>query len=357
MYIAMILVGGIPAIATSIYLRFFILRVLSSFINITTVIKIVVTIAAVLLALPAVNFLGLYAVLYYYFLAACAVFGLISHFVPAGIFRGLLQSGLLSVVAVCLIMGYGYYNMHHVVETDYTIKSNKINNLKILLISDLHTDQVFNPRQINGLVQKMNKVNPDLVVLDGDIFDENTPKKDMLAATKALSQLHNKLGIYYVYGNHDDSKYGNWHTANRSHANASDIKQAMKKNHITVLDDEIKKIEKVTLVGRRDASYERKSSAELLKQVDRHQYIIVLDHQPLDIQVNAKNGADLELSGHTHGGQIWPTGYLNDFMPGSMRYGNKTIGSFQAITTSGLAGWGFPIKTGAPSEYVVINVK
>ena len=247
--------------------------------------------------------------------------------------------------------------MHHVVETDYTIKSDKINNLKILLISDLHTDQVFQAKQIEALVNKMNHVNPDLVILDGDIFDENTPKKDMLAATKALSHIKNKQGIYYVYGNHDDSKYGNWHTANRSHANASDIKQAMKKNHITVLDDEIKKIGKVTLVGRRDASYERKSSAELLKQVDRHQYIIVLDHQPLDIQVNAKNGADLELSGHTHGGQIWPTGYLNDFIPGSMRYGNKTIGSFHAITTSGIAGWGFPIKTGAPSEYVVINVK
>ena len=261
------------------------------------------------------------------------------------------------MVAVCLIMGYGYYNMHHVVETDYTIKSNKINNLKILLISDLHTDQVFNPRQINGLVQKMNKVNPDLVVLDGDIFDENTPKKDMLAATKALSQLHNKLGIYYVYGNHDDSKYGNWHTSNRSHANASDIRAVMGDNHITVLDDDVKNIGKITLVGRRDASIERKSSVDLLKGVNKEQYIIMLDHQPLEIQKNAKKGVDLQLSGHTHGGQIWPTGYLNDFMSGSMRYGNKTIGSFHAITTSGLAGWGFPIKTGAPSEYVVINVK
>lgn len=351
------LIGGVPALLTSIYLRFFIIRFLGSFINMTITIKVVITIIAVLLALPAVNFLGLYAVLYYYFLAACAVFGLISHFVPAGMFKGLLQSGLLSVVAVCLIMGYGYYNMHHVVETDYTIKSNKINNLKILLISDLHTDQVFNPVQIENIVKKMNKVNPDLVVLDGDIFDENTPKKDMLVATKALSQLHNKLGIYYVYGNHDDSKYGNWHTSNRSHSNASDIRTAMENNHITVLDDDVKNIGKITLVGRRDASYDRKLTDDLLKDVNKDQYIIMLDHQPLEIQKNAKKGVDLQLSGHTHGGQIWPTGYLNDFMPGSMRYGNKTIGTFHAITTSGLAGWGFPIKTGAPSEYVVITVK
>ena len=351
------LMGGIPALLTSFYMMFFISRFIKIFWTMTPLLWVMTVFIALVMAAPAVNILGLYAVLYFYFVAACALVGLISHFISTGIVKTIMQSGLVSVVIVAVVMGYGYYNMHHVVETDYTIKSQKINDLKILLISDLHTDQVFQAKQIEALVNKMNHVNPDLVILDGDIFDENTPKKDMLAATKALSQLHNKLGIYYVYGNHDDSKYGNWHTANRSHANASDIKQAMKKNHITVLDDEIKKIGKVTLVGRRDASYERKSSAELLKQVDRHQYIIVLDHQPLDIQVNAKNGADLELSGHTHGGQIWPTGYLNDFMPGSMRYGNKTIGSFHAITTSGLAGWGFPIKTGSPSEYVVINVK
>ena len=351
------LMGGIPALLTSFYMMFFISRFIKIFWTMTPLLWVMTVFIALVMAAPAVNILGLYAVLYFYFVAACALVGLISHFISTGIVKTIMQSGLVSVVIVAVVMGYGYYNMHHVVETDYTIKSQKINDLKILLISDLHTDQVFQAKQIEALVNKMNHVNPDLVILDGDIFDENTPKKDMLAATKALSQLHNKLGIYYVYGNHDDSKYGNWHTANRSHANASDIKQAMKKNHITVLDDEIKKIGKVTLVGRRDASYERKSSAELLKQVDRHQYIIVLDHQPLDIQVNAKNGADLELSGHTHGGQIWPKGYLNDFMPGSMRYGNKTIGSFHAITTSGLAGWGFPIKTGSPSEYVVINVK
>lgn len=312
---------------------------------------------ALVLAAPAVNILGLYAVLYFYFVAACALVGLISHFISTGIVKTIMQSGLVSVVIVAVVMGYGYYNMHHVVETDYTIKSNKIDDLKILLISDLHTDQVFNPRQINGLVQKMNKVNPDLVVLDGDIFDENTPKKDMLSATKALSKLHNKLGIYYVYGNHDDSKYGNWHTSNRSHANASDIRAVMGDNHITVLDDDVKNIGKITLIGRRDASYDRKLTDDLLKDVNKDQYIIMLDHQPLEIQKNAKKGVDLQLSGHTHGGQIWPTGYLNDFMPGSMRYGNKTIGSFHAITTSGLAGWGFPIKTGSPSEYVVINVK
>lgn len=357
MMLRFLLVGGIPALLTSFYMMFFISRFIKIFWTMTPLLWVITVLISLALAAPAINMLGLYAVLYYYFVAACAVIGLISRFVPAGVLKTIMQSGLISVIAVAIIMGYGYYNMHHVVETDYTIKSQKIHDLKILLISDLHTDQVFNPKQVSSLVKKMNHVNPDLVILDGDIFDENTPKKDMLVATKALSQIKNKQGIYYVYGNHDDSKYGNWSTSNRSHSNASDIRKAMEDNHITVLDDEIKNIGKVTLVGRRDASYDRQSSSNLLKGVNKDQYIIMLDHQPLEIQKNAKQGVDLQLSGHTHGGQIWPTGYLNDLMPGSMRYGNKTIGSFHAITTSGIAGWGFPIKTGAPSEYVVINVK
>lgn len=350
------LVGAVPALAGAAYLIFYIFRILTKFFHVTMSWSwwLLVIALAIGLSLPAANFFSVWAVGYYYFIAISIVLDIIARFTPAGV-SGVLRSGIISLLVVAVAITYGYINMNHVVETDFSVTTKKNENLKILQITDLHTDQVIHPQKLKTYVKRMNRLNADLVVLTGDIFDESTPKDDMIKATQVLGTIKNKMGIYYVFGNHDDQKYSRHHTSQSF--NGEDIKAQMRKNHITVLDDQSVNVGKnITIVGRKDASYPRASSHDLLQNLDKKRYIIVLDHQPLDMEENAKNGADLQLSGHTHGGQIWPTGTLQALLTHTMRYGKKTIGDFTIITSSGIAGWGYPIKIGAPSEYAVINV-
>ena len=83
----------------------------------------------------------------------------------------------------------------------------------------------------------------------------------------------------------------------------------------------------------------------------------MLDHQPLNLDENAALGIDLQLFGHTHGGQLFPMGIVQSLTSDTLIRGQRDIGDFTAITTTGIAGWRYPIKTGAPSEYVIINIK
>ena len=321
------------------YLVFFIYRIFTKIMGLSMNIWLWLLVIglAVLLSLPAVNLFSVYAVGYFYFLGLSAVFEILYFFDKL---RLLFQSGLISVIVVGLFIGWGYYNMNHVVKTDFTVSSHKVNNLKLLAISDLHMGLSITLEKLSKYVDEMNRLEtPDFVFLVGDIVDEKTDVSDMRSAFKSLSQLKSRNGIYYVYGNHDD------------------IKKECEVHNIQVLEDEVKTIGNITLIGRKDASFSRKSSSELLKNVDKKNYIIVLDHQPLDMKENASNKADLQVSGHTHGGQIWPLGILQAITTGTMRYGVKKIDQFYTVTTSGIAGWGYPIKTGAPSEYAYITVK
>ena len=114
------------------------------------------------------------------------------------------------------------------------------------------------------------------------------------------------------------------------------------------------------IIGRRDAGYyqdgERLTMQELYPQHTQH-FVLVLDHQPLDLQTNASLKVDLQLSGHTHGGQLFPQGLIQSLTSDTLVYGKRKIGELTAITTSGISGWRYPIKTGAPSEYVIIEIK
>lgn len=203
--------------------------------------------------------------------------------------------------------------------------------------------------------QEMSVEKPDVVFLTGDIFDQHTPYEDMKEATKILGSISNTLGVYYVYGNHDAR-------VSNTGYDEQDIRDNFEANGVRVLEDTTVMIDDLIIVGRKDARFhndnqERKTSQELLPYLEKDKYVIVLDHQPLDLEENAKLGADLQLAGHTHGGQIFPMGPVEALLTGGLVYGERTIGEYHAITSSGISGWGYPIKTGAPSEYVIINIK
>lgn len=270
------------------------------------------------------------------------------------------MTGILGILVTVLFLGYGYYNIKHVVATSYDLSSDKIDDLKIIEIADLHMSTSLTVLQLQKYCDEMSELNADLVVLTGDIFDENTPLDDMINASKVLSTIKNKLGIYYIYGNHD----------NGSHAFADvpfgpdEIKENLEKNGIVVLEDEVISLDKINIIGRKDASFwgdnPRLSTSELLAMIPKNKqdnYTLLLDHQPLDLAQNAALGIDLQLSGHTHGGQLFPMGVVQSLISDTLILGQRDIDGFTAITSSGMAGWRYPIKTGAPSEYVIVNIK
>lgn len=360
MYRYMGLIAIIPGV---IYFTFFINRFMRSVLNIHTnrFYLIILAIIVTIVSIPAMNTLELYGVIYYHLLVITLILEFLNIWLQRfNIYRFTFITGILGVLVTVLCLGYGYYNIKHVVATTYDLSSDKIDDLKIIEIADLHMSTSLDVLQLQKYCDEMSELNADLVVLTGDIFDENTPLDDMVDASKALSTIKNKLGIYYVYGNHDNGSRNFDDVA----FGPEEIKENLEKNGITVLEDEVITLDKINIIGRKDASFwgnnPRLETSELLAMIPedkRDNYTIILDHQPLDLDENAALGIDLQLSGHTHGGQLFPMGIVQSLTSDTLIRGQRTIHDFTAITSSGMAGWRYPIKTGAPSEYVIINVK
>ena len=162
--------------------------------------------------------------------------------------------------------------------------------------------------------------------------------------------------VYYVYGNHDQNNYTSAPNYTREQ-----LADTIRKNGITILEDESVTLgSDLTLIGRADrgdGSFQRKEISELVASLNPEQEWILLDHQPSDYQKAEQAGCDLILSGHTHAGQIWPAGlFATLFHFDELNYGEKDVGNLHAIVTSGIAGWGYPIRTERHSEYVVIQL-
>lgn len=264
------------------------------------------------------------------------------------------RSGLLSIFITASILCYGLWNMGNVVETEYTVhtqKSIRTQGYRIAMISDLHYGSIIQREKLEHISNEIENANPDIVVLCGDIIDESTTLEEMRESFEILSNIKSKYGVIYIYGNHDLSTYS-----------ANQLNNALADNGIHLLVDESYEInDDFVIIGREDAGYSldsnRKSGTQLIQNIDREKFILLLDHQPIELQNNSKLGYDLQLSGHTHAGQIWPSGLVGELL-GLMEvnYGYEKIGEFQVIVSSGIAGWGFPIRTELHSEFVIITI-
>lgn len=343
---------------SSVYFTYFIFRIIRLFIKSHISFWICPILYLILLAisLPAVNFLDIKAVIYYHILVVALLLEIVYFFTKKyTCIKYIIPTGLACAVLVTSIFIYGYYNMNHIVKTKYQLYSNKIDYLKIAVIADLHMGVSINQQKLQEICDEINDEKPDLVILAGDIFDENTTYQQMQDACTILGAMYQSQGIYYVFGNHDQ----NFYTSSAQYA-TSDIIVAMEKNGINVLDDEVIETEDLTIIGRGDAHFyndsSRLSMSDLYLNRNDNRYVIVIDHQPLDLETNAALGCDLQVSGHTHGGQLFPQGMIQSLTSDTLVYGKRQINQFTAITTSGLSGWRYPIKTGAPSEYVIIEI-
>ena len=271
-------------------------------------------------------------------------------------FKYIDSLSIIPILCTAAVTLYGYFNIHNLVETDYTLITQKelSKDYCAVLLSDIHYGTTVHKEYINKLVRKVNQKNPDVILLCGDIVDERTSYAQMKEIFSLLSNMKSKYGIYFVYGNHDRSVY----TSSPSFTDAQ-LKSAIESNNISILKDQSLCINgEMILIGRDDKSVKRKTVSEIMKNTDRNKFILMMDHQPDEFYEKNNEGVDLQVSGHTHAGQIFPTGLLIDtFHTSDLNYGCKVMSKLTAIVSSGVSGWGIPIRTEGHSEYVVINIK
>ncbi len=257
---------------------------------------------------------------------------------------------------ICLVFitgsfGYGIIHAKSLKTKEYTIVTDKntTGDFKIVLISDLHLGYMIDEAYIEKVVTKINKLNPDIVCIAGDIFDGDIGAvKNPEAVTSVFQSINARYGVYACLGNHDAGD------------NYDEMLSFLTDAGINVLFDEYKIIDnRIVLAGRRDSSPigfsgEQRVKTPKLPQTDLP--VVVLDHQPGNIA--EYDSADLVLCGHTHKGQLFPFNFITNAMfDVDYGYYRKSADSAQVIVTSGVGTWGPPMRVGTDSEIVEITLK
>lgn len=272
------------------------------------------------------------------------------------------RSSVIAVGVTAAIMGYAYVNMHRVIVTRYTVSTEKAireEGYRIVFLSDLHFGTTMDQEKLKEYCKRMEQEKPDLVVLGGDIVDEATSLQEAGEAFQALAQIGSTFGTYYVYGNHDKGRY-----SVACDFTPGELAETIRNAGIRILEDETDLLnDELSISGRRDRSdagmdqMARTPAADLVREAPQDGFHILADHQPREMEEDAAAGYDLMLSGHTHAGQMWPVGLITTlFDKGTVNYGQKAFGDMQLIVSSGIAGWGYPLRTGKHCEFVVVQI-
>lgn len=270
-------------------------------------------------------------------------------------------------VATCL---YGIFNARNIKVNEYSVTVNKScgsdKHLKAVLVADLHMGYAIGVDHITNMVEKINQQDADIVIIAGDIFDNSYDGMDDPEGIKAqLKSIKSKYGVYAVYGNHDiDEKIlmGFTFDWGGKQLHSEKMTNFMKECNIKLINDESVLInDEFYLVGRRDTDKPgtedgtRAEMSELTKDLDKTKPIFVLSHEPDELQKTADAGADIDFSGHTHDGQLFP--------------GNLTIGLFwenpcgmikkdnmYSIVTSGVGVYGTFMRVGTDAEICSVDI-
>ncbi len=260
---------------------------------------------------------------------------------------------VLALVAGILI--YGTFNALNprITRYDLTIdkKAGSLEKLDIIMVSDIHLGSIIRTGRLQQLAEEADRRKPDLILLAGDIVDESMEPLEVDNMVRIFGKMQARYGKFAVPGNHE---YISGH--------ADDAFRYLEKAGFRVLRDEYEKVAgSFYIVGRDNTSHQaprvkRKELSKLMKGVDRSLPVILLDHEPIDLENGRENGVDLQLSGHTHRGQLFP----NHLITGRIYeqdWGLLQKGTLNLIVSTGYGTWGPPIRTGNKPEIVEITVR
>ncbi|NIK78828.1 hypothetical protein FHS15_003974 [Paenibacillus castaneae] len=258
-------------------------------------------------------------------------------------------SGIVTLLALVSLIAYGSFNAYSPSVRSYDISLSKqgppSGSLNIVMVSDMHFGYLSGKKHAIRMIKEINALKPDIVLLPGDIIDDDIEPYKQKDIGNVLAQIESPYGVYASLGNHD-----------RFSGETTELISLLEESHMHVLYDEIVTLDGwLTLIGRKD--YSDNGRAELSKltaNIDHANAIILLDHQPYGLAHAKEQGIDLMLSGHTHRGQIAPAHLITKRIFDN-DWGLLQLDQFHSIVSSGYGFWGPPIRTGSRSEIVQIR--
>lgn len=257
----------------------------------------------------------------------------------------------LGIIVIIMIGGFIAAVYPRVRTLDLTIakKGSFRDQLSMVIVSDVHLSSIWRNGHLKKIVNRVNGLKPDIVLLPGDTVDMDVSKAEEESMIATLGAIKSPLGVFAVTGNHE---YYGGAAKNIAYLERAGVK---------VLQDECVTIgQTITLVGRKDLSAnrmgdKRKALSQILEGADKRYPLILMDHQPFHLEEAEQNGIDLQVSGHTHAGQLFPITLINKGIY-EQYWGYWRRGKTQYYVSCGAGTWGMPIRTGSVSEIVQIRI-
>lgn len=284
--------------------------------------------------------------------------------------RFIVVRGVIVAVCIAAFSTYGMFHAGNIKVSEYPVSIEKNcgagEELRVVLAADMHMGYSVGEKQIEKMVEAINRQNPDLVCLAGDIFDNDyAAVQNPERLIELYRSIKSRYGVYACFGNHDVAEKligGFTLPADESPVNEKEMYRFLQRAGVQLLEDQSLLIDdSFYLIGRRDYSKpgtktERRASIEQLTQnLDKSKPILLMDHQPKELQEDADAGVDAVFSGHTHDGQIFPGNLLLPlFWENACGYLKKE--ELHSIVTSGAGVWGPAMRVGTDSEIAVIDI-
>lgn len=303
-----------------------------------------------------------FAMMLYFFLAVVLIdlfrlfnawFGIF----PAVMRNNYEQAKLITLAAVVLItaitVAAGFINTTIIKVKDLDIALRKGNSnlkeLKIAMASDIHLSPMDNERFLTGIVDKLNSLNPDIILIPGDLFDDEAFILKQRNIGPALLKLKAKYGVYACTGNHEFINHIDSAVAFMESYNIKVIRDSS-----LLIDGAFSLVSRDDRAKKQFTGKDRKPLNEIMEDVDKSYPVILLDHTPFGLNEAQENGVDLQLSGHTHHGQIFPANLITKMIY-EVSWGYLKKGNTQYYVSCGAGTWGPRVRLGSRSE--VVNIK
>lgn len=263
----------------------------------------------------------------------------------------LIPANIIFVLWVVIVAGvilYGFFNAQNI-KTKFislTIPSaaNAGGTVKVMYFSDMHATPVNDGRVLDKVIRISQEQKPDILLMGGDIVDDRSNQLNRIGVDKKFHEFYAPLGMYTCPGNHEYI------------TGKEDTFSFLTKNNVHVLSDSVVTIPHLfQIIGRDDSRKTRKQLSELRAKANENLPIILLDHQPFHLEEAEKEGIALQLSGHTHHGQMFPFNFITK-MVYEVSWGYKEKGSTKYYVSSGAGTWGPPIRIGSDSEVIIFTI-
>lgn len=251
---------------------------------------------------------------------------------------------LAGLFALSVYLAYVPRVVHYTIRVDKPMQA-----LRIGVASDLHLGKIFGSKQLDRLQTIFDQEKVDLVLMPGDIMDDNLDVYLAEDMAPHFANLHAPMGVYATLGNHDYFQQ------------PQQIAQEIVQEGVHLLLDQAVVVDgRLIIVGRNDElDPDRLPVRDILATVPQTQRerlpILLMDHRPMAIAENMAAGVDVQVSGHTHQGQVFPGNLLVKFLY-SLSYGYRQFQQQHTFVTSGYGLWGVPFRLGSRSEVLIIDI-